>query len=363
MIVERLAVSLFDTTLQSPFVAGSGPLCHNGKALIELYRQGAGAVTTKTIRDKPAQNPLPHIYGDMKARSMINAEQWSDSTGEAWVEEEIPMAAEAGVPVIASIGHTAKEAARWVPLADRAGAWAVELVSYDEATMEAMIREASAATQKPVLVKLSPAWNDPLARAPQFIGAGAAGFTAMDSLGPALRIDIRTGLPVLGSGDGRGWLTGRAIRPIVLHYVAALAEKAGGFPIIGLGGVETAEDVVEMTMAGAHAVGLCTALMLRGPSYLKTLTGDLLALLDTLGYKSLLDVRGKFHLSKETAKPRFVFDKDRCTGCGLCEKVCSYGAQHSGKKGFDCDLGGCRFCGLCVSVCPGGALRFSEERQ
>jgi dihydroorotate dehydrogenase (fumarate) len=370
MIAERLAAVLFGRTLQSPFVIGSGPLCHNGKALIELYRLGAGAVVTKTIRNKPADNPLPHIFGDMKARSMLNAEQWSDISGEAWVDEEIPRAAEAGVPVIASIGHTAEEAARWVPLAAGAGAWAVELVSYDESTMEAMIREAAASTKKPILVKLSPSWQDPLARLPQFIAAGASGFTAMDSLGPALRIDIRTGRSVVGSGDGRGWLTGQAIRPVILHHVAALAGRTG-LPVIGLGGIETAEDVVEMTMAGAHAAGLCTALMLRGPGYLKTLAGDLVKLLDSLGYKTLSEIRGKFNFSKNTPKEtsngtkgkklRFVFVMERCTGCGRCGTVCSYGAQHSGKGGFDCTLEDCRFCGLCVSLCPTGALGFIEE--
>jgi dihydroorotate dehydrogenase (fumarate) len=368
MTAERLKTVLFGTTLQSPFVIGSGPLCHNGKALIELYQRGAGAVVTKTIRNKPADNPLPHIYGDLKARSMLNAEQWSDISGAAWVESEIPRAAEAGAPVIASIGHTAEEAARWVPLADKAGAWAMELVSYDESTMEAMIREAAGATKKPILVKLSPAWREPLARLPQFIAAGASGFTAMDSLGPALRIDIRSGRPVVGSGDGRGWLTGQAIRPIVLHHLAALAERTG-LPIIGLGGIETAEDVVEMAMAGAHAAGLCTALMLRGPGYLETLAGDLVSLLDSLGYKTLAEVRGKFNYlkkeseeTKEAGKLRFVFLKERCTGCGRCGKVCSYGAQHSGKGGFECTLEDCRFCGLCVSLCPTGALGFSEER-
>jgi dihydroorotate dehydrogenase (fumarate) len=272
--------------------------------------------------------------------------------------------------VIASVGHTAEEAAHWVPLAAKAGAWAIELVSYDDSTMETMILEAAKAVKNPILVKLSPSWKDPLAKLPQFIAAGASGFTAMDSLGPALRIDIRTGGPVVGSGDGRGWLTGQAIKPIILHYVAELAGRTG-LPIIGLGGLETAEDVVEAAMAGAHAAGLCTALMFRGPGYLETLAGDLVKLLDSLGYHTLSEVRGKFNFSKNTSKEplngtkgkklRFVFFKERCTGCGRCGTVCSYGAQHSGKGGFDCKLEDCRFCGLCVSLCPTGALKFIED--
>jgi dihydroorotate dehydrogenase (fumarate) len=293
---------------------------------------------------------------------MINAEQWSDITGEAWVEREIPKATDAGVPVIASIGHTAEEAVRWVPLADRAGAWAIELVSYDESTMEAMIRKAAALTKKPVLVKLSPCWREPLAKLPGFIAAGASGFTAMDSLGPALRIDIHTCRPVLGSGDGRGWLTGRAIRPIILHYVAALAEQTN-FPIIGLGGVETAEDVVEMSMAGADVVGLCTSLMLRGPEYLAVLTDELLVLMDSLGYTNFSELRGKLHIPATEAKVRFVFRKERCTGCHRCRTVCPYEAQQSGREGFSYKSGDCRFCGLCVSACSTGALGFMREQE
>jgi dihydroorotate dehydrogenase (fumarate) len=126
-------------------------------------------------------------------------------------------------------------------------------------------------------------------------------------------------------------------------------------------------------MAGAHAAGLCTALMFRGPGYLKTLARDLVSLLDSLGYKTLPELRGKFKLSGspktsahakdgtgEEKKLEFVFFKERCTGCGRCGTVCSYGAQHSGKEGFDCTLEDCRFCGLCVSLCPTRALGFSE---
>ncbi|MBA7555330.1 Ornithine carbamoyltransferase, catabolic [subsurface metagenome] len=71
----------------------------------------------------------------------------------------------------------------------------------------------------------------------------------------------------MGSEKGYGWLTGSAIKPIILRYVAEIAGQTDK-PVIGIGGVVSAEDVVEMMMAGAAAVGLCTAPILKGVAYL-----------------------------------------------------------------------------------------------
>ena len=190
--------------------------------------------------------------------------------------------------------------------------------------------------------------------------AGVSGFTAMDSIGPVLRIDIETGKSMLGSGDGRGWLTGSSIKPVILHYVASLA-RITDKPIIGLGGVMCAEDAVEMSMAGASAIGLCTALMIRGIRYLKTLIDNTNKLLNHLGYNELEETRNKFNLSfnpEKKVNPEFSFIPEKCTDCGSCRTVCSYGAQKTEKQEFSVDYSLCRFCGLCVSVCPTKALTF-----
>ena len=106
----------------------------------------------------------------------------------------------------------------------------------------------------PVIAKVSFNWNDCAKIAHQCLEAGAAAISAIDSVGPGLRIDIHSGKPLLGSSAGRGWISGEAIKPLALHCVAEIASLAPDAVIIGTGGISRAEDVVEMMMAGASAV-------------------------------------------------------------------------------------------------------------
>ncbi|MDY0288500.1 MAG: 4Fe-4S binding protein [Sphaerochaeta sp.] len=355
--MATLATTFLGMEMQSPFIVGSSPLSFDASAMIAAHKAGAGAVVTKTIRDKAAINPVPHIWAD--SSSMINSELWSDLSGDAWVGREIPLARLLGVNVIASIGHTPEEAGRWVPLVEQAGAQAIELVSYDQTSMVSMVRTASSLTALPILVKLSPNWSDPLGQTDLYASLGAHGFTVMDSLGPALRIDIRTGRSVVG-GNERGWLTGSPLKAIALHYVASLAARSSA-PIIGLGGISTASDVIEMSMAGASAVGLCTSLMVKGIASLSKLIRETSVLLDSLGYQTLGETRNLFNTLPVSSlgAPSFVLDRQLCTDCGRCRQVCSYVAQHTQYKVLSVDTSLCRYCGLCISACPTHALFFS----
>jgi dihydroorotate dehydrogenase (fumarate) len=326
--------------------------------MIRAHLAGAGAVTTKTIRDIPAENPFPHIAITGRD-SMINAEKWSDISGDAWVDQEIPKAKEAGVAVIGSIGHTLGEAGRWIAKVDAAGADIIELVSYDEADLAPMVLLAKKLSGKPILAKLSPNWKDPVASARAALDAGADGITAMDSLGPVLRIDIRTGRPISGGAKGLAWLSGGAIKPLTLRYVAEIAGLSDK-PIIGLGGVMTAEDALEMLMAGATAVGICSAPILKGIDHIAKLNRDLEALMDSLSYSTVASV-SRYSLrflekAEERSKFAFAFDPDLCTACRACVRCCPYEARSLEGKALGLDREKCRYCGLCASVCPTRAL-------
>jgi len=353
-----LETSLFGINLQSPFILGSGPLSYGAKGMIRAHKAGVGAVVTKTIRDVPADNPFPHMAAAGR-QSMVNAEKWSDYGGERWVELEIPQAKQAGVVVIASIGHTETEVLHWVAKVDHAGADIIELVSYDEHTMLPMVRTARALTKKPILVKLSPNWNNPVACGLEALGLGADGITAMDSIGPVLRIDIRTGKPLVGGANGLGWLTGSAVKPITLRYVAELAALTDK-PIIGLGGVMDAEDAVEMLMVGASAVGICTAPLLKGIGYIGILCRKLGVLMQELGATEVTSLVGRAlpYLSGPEVTQAFTFDyrRELCTDCMLCVHVCPYESRtlEGGMMGVEAET--CRLCGICASVCPTKAL-------
>ena len=190
--------------------------------MIKGYQAGAGAVVTKTIRLSPAVNPIGHIarFGQ---NSLLNAEKWADIPFDQWCEVEIPQAVASGATVIASVGHTLKEAEAIVGEVEKAGSHMIELVSYREETLLPMLDFAKAHVSIPVICKLSGNWSDPIESARKCIEHGADGICAIDSIGPVLKIDIRSARPVMFGNDGYGWLTGEAIRPIALRIVAEIA--------------------------------------------------------------------------------------------------------------------------------------------
>lgn len=353
-----LTTTLCGIKLKNPFILSSGPLSYSGQALIRAFRAGAGAVVTKTISLVAARNPRPHMI-QSAGGVLLNAEKWSDLTAEAWIENEIPLAKAAGVTVIGSIGLGPRDAAELTRAVSQSGVDLIELVSYDQEALVPMVREARPRTDKPILAKVSANWSDLLSVVQGALAAGANGITAIDSIGPGLRLDVKTGRPLLGGPYGYGWVSGTAIKPLALRVVADIALRHQ-VDIVGVGGISKGEDALEMLMAGATAVGLTTAAILRGVDLFGKLTGELSSLLDRGGFASVA-AAARFSLPwlKETEDQRplhFSYDPDRCTDCQRCAEVCPYQARQVKKPQMLLDIDLCRQCGLCVSVCPTAAL-------
>ena len=125
---NRIAIEFCKKKLQSPFILTSGPLCYGAEGMIKGHQAGAGAVVTKTIRLGPAVNPIGHI-ARFSQNSLINTEKWADIPFEQWCETEIPLTVTAGATVIASVGHTLKEAKVIAAEVEKAGSHMIELVS------------------------------------------------------------------------------------------------------------------------------------------------------------------------------------------------------------------------------------------
>lgn len=357
--MAELSVDLLGVKLKSPFILSSGPLSYSADSLLKATRAGAGAVVTKTIRLKKADNPFPHMVR-IAPGTLLNAEKWSDIEAEEWITTEIPKAKAGGAVVIGSVGHTKEEAEALVAPVAEAGCDLIELVAYDEASMIPMVETARKKTSLPILAKVSPNWRDLPQVAANCRKAGADGITAGDSFGPTLRLDIETGRPLIGSDYGFGWLSGSAILPIALREVAEIALGVGG-PIVGVGGVTKAEEALEMLYAGATGVGVCTAAILFGFEVFGKLNDGLSKLLDGRKMDGIVAARGFSlkHLSKgeRKVKLKFTYDPETCTDCGRCMDYCPYGARTVRRPEMSLNEDVCRHCGYCVSICPPKSLK------
>lgn len=354
-----LSVELAGLRFANPVLPAAGPPGRDGMALVACAEGGAGGLVAKTISVIPADPPVPNMAE--VAHGMVNTELWSELPVEQWLEREYPAARGPGLPLIVSLGYTPDEVATLAPRV-RPYADAVELSTHyigeDPAPMTGAIRAAKAALDVPVFVKLSPHGHD-MGRAARLAAeAGADGIVAINSFGPVLALDVETGLPRLGGANGYGWLSGPAIRPLAARCIREIV-RAVDLPVFGVGGVARGADAVELLLAGASAVQVCTAAILRGPAVLGRIVSELDRWLDSHGEPSVrgLTERGR----RATARPAAgipVVDPEACNGCGVCVTSCVYGAIHvvDGRAALDGET--CTRCGLCVSRCRLDALHW-----
>mgnify|MGYP004556299041 FL=1 len=149
-------------------------------------------------------------------------------------------------------------------------------------------RAVKAVTIKPVYIKLSPNVTDIVSIAKACEDAGADGLSLINTL-LGMRINLKTGKPIIA--NTMGGFSGPAIFPVALRMVYQVSH-AVNIPVIGMGGVSTAEDVIEMMYAGATAVQVGAA-NLKNPYACKEIIEDLPRVMEKYGIKDLNDIIGK----------------------------------------------------------------------
>jgi dihydroorotate dehydrogenase (NAD+) catalytic subunit len=357
--MANLQVSICGLTFANPVLPAAGPPSKDGAMLQAAAKGGAGGLVTKTISVNPADVPRP-CMAEIRG-GFLNTELWSELPKEQWLKTEYPLARATGLPIIVGLGYSADQIRELAPLV-RPYADALELsthyVGNDISPIVNALRAAKDAVDIPVFMKLSPHTNiQEIALALE--DAGADALVMINSFGPCLSIDLETGMPLMGSKEGFGWLSGAAIKPLAVRcvYQAARAVK---IPVIGVGGITNGRDAAEMFMAGASAVQVCTEAIIRGPGIYAKIARELNTFLDTHGYASVEDIRGlaiRKIAERGAARPHRppVVQMERCTLCGQCEVSCPYGAISMDDE-LKIDPEKCFICGLCVSRCKRDAL-------
>jgi dihydroorotate dehydrogenase (NAD+) catalytic subunit len=154
----------------------------------------------------------------------------------------------------------------------------------------AVTRAVRKVTDKPLLIKLSPNVTDIVSIAKACEEAGADGISLINTL-LGMRIDLRSRKPVIA--NKMGGFSGPAILPVALRMVYQVSQ-AVSIPVVGMGGVSCAEDVIEMMLAGATAVEVGAANLV-DPFACKTIIEDLPRVMDKYGIKNLKDIIGGAH--------------------------------------------------------------------
>jgi len=213
-----------------------------------------------------------------------------------------------GVPIIASIfGSTVEEFATVARTLNAANPDFIEVnISCPNVEAEmgrpfATDPEAAAqvtaavkgATRLPVIVKLSPNVTDIASIARAVEEAGADAISAINTVS-GMVIDVYSGMPILANRTGG--ISGPAIKPIALRCVYEITQ-AVRIPVIGIGGITSGRDALEMIMAGATAVGIGSAIYYRGVEAFGEILKEMQGLMRELGYHKIEEVRGIAHRS------------------------------------------------------------------
>ena len=297
-----LSVNLCGIPLDNPVIPASGTFGF-GYEFAELYDINClGTFSFKgTTKDPRFGNPTPRI-AECTA-GMINAVGLQNPGVEKVIAEELPkLRACFHKPVMANVsGFCVEDYAYTCQLLDQQEqvGWLEVNVScpnvhgggmsfgtQPEAAAQ-VTRAVKAVTKKPVIVKLSPNVTDIVAIAKACEDAGADGISLINTM-LGMRIDLRRRKPVIA--NTMGGFSGPAIFPVAVRMIYQVA-KAVNIPVVGMGGVSSAEDVIEMMLAGATAVEVGAANLVN-PFACRDIIQDLPRVMEKYGIQNLTDIIG-----------------------------------------------------------------------
>lgn len=347
-----LSVVVDGLRLPNPFVIGSGPPGTNANVIGKAFDEGWGAVIAKTISLDASKviNVAPR-YARMRVGSdktivgWQNIELISDRPFDVWMQEfrDLKKKYPKGILIASIMEEYRKEG--WVEVVERcqeAGVDAFELnfscphglperkmgaaMGQDPDILHEVCGWVAKASSIPVWAKMTPNITHIEDPARASLSAGVSGIAAINTILSVMGVDLKTlrPEPTVEGYSTPGGYSCKAVRPIALRMVmecARMMQKE--FPtksISGIGGVETGEDAAQFILLGASTVQVCTGVMIHGYSLAKELCRGLSEFMDSHGFKSIEDFRGK-------ALPYFTTHADL-----VSRQAAAKAAQKAGKE-------------------------------
>lgn len=298
-------VTLSGVTLDNPIIPASGTFSY-GYEFAELYDINVlGSLSFKgTTKDPRFGNPTPRIAETPSG--MINAVGLQNPGIDAVIAEELPRLRKVfKKPIVANIGgFSVEEYTHCCARIDKEDQVAIIEVNIScpnvhgggmsfgtspEAAAE-VTRAVKSVTTKPVYIKLSPNVTDIVSIAKACEEAGADGISMINTL-LGMRIDLKKKKPIIA--NKMGGFSGDAIFPVAVRMIYQVYE-AVKIPIIGIGGVSSAEDVIEMMLAGATGVQIGAANLV-DPYVCRDIVADLPRVMEKYGIHDLQTIIGGAH--------------------------------------------------------------------
>lgn len=305
----NLSQTILGIKFENPTVLASGILGITSSSWKDVAKNGAGAITTKSLwLHEHKGHPNPTIIET--EHWMLNAvgvpdagpEKAREEIGDYMKKKPVPLIANIIAESIENYGLTAQELIALEPDAFEVNISCPNVEDELGRPFACSAPDAAAVTKAvkavsgniPIFIKLSPNVDNIGEIAKACMAEGADGFTAINTVGPGMAIDLRSRMPILANKVGG--MSGPAIKPIAVKCIADIyAATEGKCPIIGTGGVVTGEDALELMLAGASLIGIGSAVSRRGPEVFSKVCEEMQYWCTNEGIDNIADMVGGMH--------------------------------------------------------------------
>jgi len=391
--MANLGINFCGIKSPNPFWLASSPVANTGEMVERAFAAGWGGVVWKTLgleEKTPIVNVSPRLAGlDLEDKRLVALENIELITDRPLKEnlreiEQIKKKYPDRAVIVSLMVENDEKA--WKEITEQAlstGCDGLELNfgcphGMPEKGMGAAVGKVASNVEKvvawvrktapktPIIAKLTPNVTDMREPALAAKNGGADAVSAINTVQAIIGVDLETLTP-LPNVDGKsayGGLSGPAVKPIALRFMADLyLDPRLKLPISGIGGITTWRDAAEFILMGASSLQVCTAVMHYGYRIIEDLTDGLQNFMDEKGFKDIQEMVGIAakkigpHATLSRARrPVSKINREICTKCDLCYLGCSDGGHQAISLDQDrlpvVDEEKCVGCGLCSLICP-----------